>query len=266
MTLFFSKDDQEQFKKQQMETYFASKFGFLNSHRGFRKGSVHLIIGNTSGGKSTLIRALTGDLMFHPENSKVHLGVWLSEETVEQYQAQLSMGQESNEALLRTEAFYELSSPDVTEVTFNNWVKTVKPDVLIIDNITTSKFYMDKKPDVQAQFAINVKSLAQKYNIAVIVVAHTDSSVNQSQKGYIELNQVRGSKQLSNISEFAYILQRFQIESEFFATIRIVKHRSQDIVHDLFLLHYDKSKRSYKGDTALEHAKFREAYEQRNKL
>lgn len=265
MTLFFTPEEEKEFIREQRQIHFHSAFGFLNSHNGFRRGAIHLVIGNTSGGKSTLIRSLVRDLILHPKN-KIHLGIWLSEESINEYKAMLSKGMPSTEELLRSEAFSEMDEMGATSETLFKWLEMIRPDVLIYDNITTSRFYLDKKPEVQASFVLRLKEATKRLGMATILVAHTDSSVNQSHKGFIELNMVRGSKQISNMAEFAYILQRFQIKQEFFATIRTVKHRSQDLVHDLYSLIYDKRWASYIGDKDIDHDKFKEAYERRNKL
>jgi KaiC/GvpD/RAD55 family RecA-like ATPase len=265
MTLYFTPEEETEFLREQRKVYFPSGFGFLNSHNGFRRGAIHLVIGNTSGGKSTLVRSLVRDILLYP-NTSAQLALWLSEETVTEYRAMLSKGLPSSEALLRSEAYSEMDNPKAGAMVLFEWLEMVKPDAFIFDNVTTSRFYMDKRPDAQAEFVTKIKEATKRLNIATILIAHTDSSVNQSQKGYIELNMVRGSKQLANMAEFAYILQRFQIKNDFFATVRIVKHRSQDIVHDLYLLTYDKRFSSYTGDKDIDHAKFKTAYDQRNRL
>lgn len=265
MTLYYTAEEEREYLKEQRQTHFHSGFGFLNSHNGFRRGAIHLIIGNTSGGKSTLVRALVRDIIFHPKND-AQLGLWLSEESINDYKLMLSKGMPSSEKLLKTEVFSEIDEQCAIEDTLFKWLDMVRPDVLIYDNITTSRFYLDKRPEAQANFVLKLKEVTKRLSMATILVAHTDGTVNQSMKGLIEINMVRGSKQVANMAEFAYILQRFQIKQEFFATIRTVKHRSQDLIHDLYLLQYNKMFSTYTNDKPLEFEAFKEAYEQRNKL
>lgn len=265
MTLHFTDAEQNDFMRRKNEVHFESRLGFLNSHNGLRRGSVHLVIGTTSGGKSTLMRSLVRDIMFAGKNDP-HLGLWLTEETVDEYRQQLALGLEVSDKLLNTSAFYEMDQKSQGEMAFFEWLEFHKPDVFILDNITTSKFYMDKRPDIQAAFAIKIKEITKRLNMATILVAHTDSSVNESKGGLIDVSQVRGSKQISNLAEFAYILQRFKSNNSQISTIRIVKHRSQELVHDMYVLNYEKKFRSYVSDKAIPFNEFKEAYDKRNKL
>lgn len=260
MTLYFTSDEETQFLREKNETHFKSQFGFLNSHNGLRRGSIHLVIGETSGGKSTLMRSLVRDIV---GNNNATLGLWLSEESVKDYKTMVSIGLPSSDKLLNTQVFSEIDNMWAPEQELWKWLEMHKPDVLIYDNVTTSKFYMDRKPDAQAAFIVRLKEAAKRLNMATIAVAHTDS---QTRPGLIEINHIRGSRQLPNMAEFAYILQRFKLKNEWFSTIRIVKHRSQDLIHDLYLLRFDKRFSSYLSDSDLEFEKFKEAYALRNRL
>lgn len=265
MTLHFTNLDQAEYERLQKQVHFHSKLGFLNAHNGLRRGCLHLLIGTTSGGKSTLMRTLMRDILFHPLND-CHIGIWLSEEEVNDYKAQLALSVPSHDRLLKTEAFSEMEMKTKSEMAFFEWLHFHKPDVFIFDNITTSAFYMDMKPDSQAKFATKLKAITKELNMATILVAHTEASVSDSQKGLISINQIRGSKSICNLAEFAYILQRFETDNDFFPTLRIVKSRSQTLVHNLYFLDYDKRLRAHAGDRALEFSKFKEAYGNRNRL
>jgi archaellum biogenesis ATPase FlaH len=265
MTLYFTDKEQSEYEKELREIHFHSSLGFLNAHNGFRRGCLHLILGTTGGGKSTLVRALLRDLLFNKAND-CHVGIWLSEETVADYRAQLAAGVPSHDRLLKTEAFSELEAIDLGELKFFEWIEFHRPDIMLFDNITTSKFYMDKRPHEQAAFATKVKNIAKRLNMAVVLVAHTDANVSDSQKGLININQIRGSKTICNLVEFAYILQRFAVGEGFFPTIRVVKSRGQNLLHSLYMLKYDERLRSYSSDSALNFEKFKEVYANRNRL
>jgi hypothetical protein len=264
MTLYYTQEEQDAYEKSTREVHFSSKLGFLNAHNGFRRGCLHLLIGTTGGGKSTLVRTILRDLIFNKEND-AHIGIWLSEETVSDYKAQIAAGMPSHERLLKTEAISELDV-NASEMMLIEWLEMVRPDVVLFDNITTSKFYMDKRPAEQAAFATRIKGLSKKLNIAMVVVAHTDASVSDSQKGLISINQIRGSKTICNLAEFAYVLQRFAVGDGFFPTIRVVKSRSQNLIHGLYMLKYDDRLRSYTEDNPINFEKFKEVYAQRNRL
>jgi ABC-type proline/glycine betaine transport system ATPase subunit len=87
MTLYFTNDEQQQYDDKTKLVHAHSKLGFLNAHNGLRRGSLHLVLGTTGGGKSTLVRTVLRDIIFNADN-QLSVGVWLSEETVEDYKRQ----------------------------------------------------------------------------------------------------------------------------------------------------------------------------------
>lgn len=265
MTLHFTASEQAEFETEQNRVHFGSNLGFLNAHNGLRRGSLHLVLGTTGGGKSTLVRTILRDLIFRPEK-EFHVALWLSEEEVQDYRAQVAYGMPSHDRLLNTSAFSELCAENVSELRFFEWLEFNKPDVLIFDNITTSKFYNDRQVSEQGKFANKLKQATKRLNMATIVIAHTDAKATDSMGRLITINDIRGSKTISNLAEFAYILQRFELEKNFFPTIRTVKHRSQELIHNLYMLIYDNRLRSFSGDKAIEFKQFKEVFNARNKL
>lgn len=267
MSLHFTEEEQAKYEAELKEIHFHSSLGFLNSHNGLRRGSMHLVLGTTGGGKSTLVRTVLRDLIFNPKND-VQVGVWLSEETVKDYKRQVAYGMPSHDRLLSTNAFSELdgSTKMSKKLTFFEWLEFYKPDVLLLDNVTTSAMYNDKSAAEQGAFAAELKEKTTKLNMATVIIAHTDAKATDSMGRLINLNDMRGSKTLGNLVEFAYILQRFEINDGFYPTIRVVKHRSQELMHSLYYLQYDNRLRSFKGDLAIDFKKFKEMYGQRNRL
>jgi ABC-type iron transport system FetAB ATPase subunit len=266
MTLYFTEEEQLKYAAEQSTIHFASSLGFLNSHNGFRRGSLHMVIGTAGGGKSTLVRTLIRDFLFQKANMKFNMGLCLSEETVLEYRRQVSYGLPSHEILLNTIAISELEQTGWNKKRFSDWVRTYSPDLLIFDNITTSQFYMDMQAKEQAKFAIELKALTKEVNCATVIIAHTDADITDGIERLIHLNDIRGSKSIVNLVEFGYILQRFEVGSTFFPTVRTVKHRSQDLIHSLYSLQYDKRTRSFTGDTAINFEKFKELFNERNRL
>jgi hypothetical protein len=265
MTLYFTNDEQKEFEESLKEVHFHSKFGFANSTRGFRKGNLHLFIAGTGGGKSTIVRSLVRDILFHPENNPI-IGFWFSEESVKEYIMLLSQGLPSSERLLRTEAFSEQDNPQVKEKDFFEWLNVVKPHVLIFDNITTSKFYEGKGYEAQAAFAAKLKTAIKAINCACLVVAHSDSQQTSQKGGMLDINNIRGAKTICNLCEFAYLVQGIATEKDKYTVIRVAKSRSQNIVHDTYLLQYNPHTFSYMTDTAIPFKRFKELYDQRNRL
>lgn len=266
MTLYFTPEEQILYEAELRQIHFASSLGFLNAHNGFRRGSLHMVMGTTGGGKSTLVRTLIRDFLFKKDNSTFTLALALSEETVKDYRKQISYGVPSHDVLMNTVATSELENPQWSKKLFLDWVRTYSPDLLIIDNITTSKFYMDMQAKDQAKFAVELKSLTNEMNCATLIVAHTDALITDGIERLIHINDIRGSKGICNIVEFAYILQRFEIGTKFYPTIRTVKHRSQELIHNLYALQYDQKIRAFTGDTPLDFEKFKGIFSERNRL
>lgn len=265
-TLHFTEEEQKQYEESNKEIHFHSTLGFLNAHNGLRRKCLHMILGTTGGGKSTLVRTLIRDIIFNPKNDP-SVGIWLSEENTADYKAQIAFGMPSHDRLMKAQIISELEIKDKNKkLTFREWVAFYQPDVLIFDNVTTSSMYNDKASGEQSEFITLLKELALEFNMAVVIVAHTDAKATDSMGRLINLNDVRGSKNLPNLCEFAYILQRFEIGNMYFPTIRVEKHRGQELVHKLYQLHFDNRLRSFRGDTAIDFKKFKEMYGQRNRL
>lgn len=248
----------------------ASKLCFLNAHNGLRRGSVHTVLGTAGGGKSTLIRTILRDFIFNKDNLHLSVSVWLSEETCKEYKIQLMHGMPPSDELKRGAMISEEENIEADLDYFISQQEIIAPDVLIYDNLTTSRFYTSA--DTKGQDAVfrKIKSLTKKLNCATIIVCHTGAEVSDSMDRLINMNDVRGSKSIINGSEFVYILQRFEIlsqgENRFFPTIRITKHRGQELVHNMYFLQYMKELRAFVSDKAIEFEKFKEAYALRKRL
>jgi hypothetical protein len=266
MSIHYTDIEILQMQKANKEVHFGSKFGFQNAHNGFRRGSMHLILGTTGGGKSTLIRTILKDFLHRRENVNNTLCLWLSEEKLASYKTQLSYSIQSSELLHNIVARSEMDESGVTEKDFFGWLKTMKPDMFIFDNISTSDFYENKKPQDQAIFAKKLKEVLSSINCAGIIIAHTRAEVSDTSPRLITIEDIMGSKSITRLVEFAYILQRFQVKEVFFPTLRIVKHRSQDLVHNLYLLNYDPAKKAFKDDTPMPFDKMKQIFDTRNKL
>ena len=265
MTLFYTPEEAKTFEASLREVHFHSKFGWINSHNGFRRGNMHLLIAGTGAGKSTLTRAIVSDIVLNKENNCT-IAVWLSEETVDEYKALFSLSKTSNEKLLCTEANSELEITELSELFFFEWLDFVRPDILIYDNITTSGFYVDKTPSEQAKFATKLKKKLKELKCAGIIIAHGDSRQTDQKGGLLDINHIRGSKTICNLAEFAYAFQTFSSENSKCTSLRIVKSRSQGVIHSTYLLKFDQTTRSYISDVAIPFSEFKEAYDARNKL
>lgn len=266
-SLSFTNDEMNQLVASSAEVHFHTRMGFLNAHNGLRRGSVHMVIGTAGGGKSTLIRTLLRDLLFNTKNEQYSIVSWLSEETCTQYKTQLVHGLEPDKRLENCVLISEIDEMDKGAKHFFDNIEMLSPDVLIYDNLTTSRFYEGVRPAEQVKYFSKIKEMTSRLNCATIIVAHTAANVNDNQDRLIEPNDIRGNKTVVNMAEFFYVMQRFQDDTgNFFPTITVKKHRGQELVHSMYLLQYEKRLRAFLGDHALEFTKFKEFYKNRRKL
>lgn len=265
-TMHYNLEEQEASLKKSMAVDVHSRLGFINAHNGLRRGSVHLVIGTAGGGKSTLIRTIIRDILFHKNNAEHELSIWLSEETCKEYKSEIMFGLPPVEELKRGVIVSEEDNQDEDFEFFLEQQRILKPTVLVYDNITTSRFYEGARPGQQSAIFRKIKSLTKELNCATVLVAHTTAEINDGMDGIIMPNHIRGSKQPVNGSEFLYVLQRFKSEKgNHYPTVKIYKHRGQNLVHDLYYLHYRKELRSFEGDTPLEFNQFKEQFLKRQK-
>lgn len=266
-----SKREIETLKEMNAQVHYNSKYEFLRSHNGYRPSSLHMFLGISGGGKSTLARTLVNDLLKVPSETCPKVMLWLSEETYYSYMEQLSYcdGLMNLDKLIvcseQDEEFLSLSDTDKKKY-FARAVMESGTDIVIYDNITTSHFYADKSTADQLKFATYLKSCAIKRDIPIIIFGHTGGSATDFNDRILQPNDIRGSKSIVNLVEFLYVMQQIRSNQSIYSTIRVCKHRSQQVDHFLFLLIYCKDSRFYTRDKQLEFSSFKEMFKARDKL
>lgn len=243
-----------------------TRLNFLLEHNGLRKGFLHMILGSTGGGKTTLVRSILKDIL-HNNGDDQKVLLWLSEESADDYKSEMSFG--ITKGLDNVTIFSEMDSlrkPDEYMFILSEYIKSETPDVVLIDNVTTSSFYASLRPNDQGEVVLAIKRLAKENNCAVILVAHTRAEANDNCGRLIHENDVRGGKSISNIVEFLYIMQRFEIGSTMFPTLRLRKARGQDVEKSLFTLGFKKTSKLYEYDISLSFDEFKEKFKMRNTL
>lgn len=248
--------------------YFNSTFNFLNAHNGFRKGNIHTFIGTSHGGKSTLIRSIIIDILCNTSKPKILL--WLSEESRLEFLTEFTRGgfrdYEDNQLFIYSEMDDQSSQSGRVLSSIARIIKENKIDIVLYDNITTGELYMDKQAREQSLAVKSIKRMALNLNIPMIIVAHTGSNINDNNKHLIDMNDIRGSRTLTNVSQFFYIMQAIKIGEIICSTIRVVKHRGQEIENSIFRLKYAGSRRIYAADVPIIFADFKELYKKRDVL
>lgn len=264
----------QEMKAESLKTHFLSQFKFLREHKGWRKSCLHTLIGTPSGGKTTLIKTILIDLMENAKGSG-NIGIFLSEQDMTSFMVDLgTTGYGVQEQLdrLHVRTQQDECIADATETPtdlikyLDLFVVENEISILMIDNITTTAAYESGRVQTQTAIATALKKVATKHNIPVIVVAHVGGNINEGASYLIDQNHIRGGKAIVNLSEYFYVLQKFEIGSNVFQTLRITKHRHHEIKHKFFTFRYSTKARIYVLDTAVNFKEFKELYKQRNTL
>lgn len=257
----------QQLRTEARQIHTRSNFKFLQEHRGLRPKELHVLMGTAGSGKSTVIRAIIADML------KINSGTvyaWLSEETRDSFMLGLvdnDMGPDGkNRIKIDSELDREKNGDKKTIDSILEKVEFISPEVLIIDNITTSPSYRGKSPDEQGEVINKLKEFANKNDIPILLIAHTRKDVSDNMSRLITENDIRGCADITNLAEFFYVLQRFEVGERYFQTIRIQKHRSQPIKNKLFHLEYSPEIKTYTGDRPIDFDSFKEIFKQRNQL
>lgn len=256
--------EKQAFTKMVNEIHFYSRFKFINAHNGFRRGKMHVMLGNPSSGKSTLTRSLMADAA---GNKGVKILLHLSEETEIDYKAELSKLGKVGEALENVDIVSELGYYKDSECILTDLEKLINEneyDIVFLDNITTSSTYKDYLQQEKTQKKL--KQLAIDHNLALVIIAHTGKEINSSTSRLINVNDVRGSRSLANLAEFWYTLQNFVDGESIHPTVHIEKHRGYSPRCKFYYLSYNKKYMSYTEDNELKFEAFNELYKSRNRL
>ena len=266
-------------RKEHETVFFKSNFNFLQSHRGYRPGKMHVLLGTSGGGKSTLIRSLVLDAILNDESDRKVL-VWLSEETSKDFMTlfidQLYFyAKEKQEKILKkiivqseldaSKHFVKQSMADWYSF-FQSEANKIEISMIFFDNITTSVFYAEKKPEEQKEYLIKLKNFISNIKKPILIVAHTKSDINDGITRRINKEDIRGSKFLTMIAEFFYVLQTFKRENSWWPSITIEKSRSIRVKDVLYFIGFDTQKNAYVSDRSVEFSEFKEYYNNRDKL
>lgn len=251
------------------KTDYKTHYNFIRAHNGYRKGKIHLAIGPSSGGKSTLTRSLILDFLLSLKFDEfVH--VHLSEESEIEFLIEIgSTGlgfDKIKQIIITSEQDNEYKNENDLFLKLNESLSNNKVMGLFFDNITTSFCYIDKKTSTQADISLKIKKLCKINNIPIILIAHTGGDSTMASSRLIEMNDIRGGKSLTNIVEFMYILQPIFVENTRYNIIRVVKHRGTTLTNPYFKLEYSSKSKLFTCDTSIEFKEFKGIFNKRNVL
>lgn len=235
---------------------------------GLRPGCIHVILSTTGAGKSTLVMSLIEEML----DAGKSVFLYSSEESVKDIETKLSyLPNLKNESNLRVyherwllevlannpddwEGFLQEINLAMIEMTLTN-----KPDVLVLDNLTTSLFYDQNKN--ATRIASGLKSLAEDKNIPIIVVAHTASGVRQNQ--LFDSSQVRGFRTITNTAQYVYCLIRLRVDMGGMWREVVVEYTEKSRNHSVasrscYKLFFNVDTKLFSGDEKINYEVFRE--------
>lgn len=265
--------EKEEYLEEAKTQFYKSDFNFLNEHNGWRPGKTHLILAPTHAGKSTLTRSLVWDFVTNTDYETVL--VWLSEESKDDFKTEFSKiglpKDKGQRIIIVSEQDGDLSL-EQKKILFAESIKLANPSLVLFDNITTSSFYASRRPDEQERFANYLKNTTKRENFSLVVIAHTGGESGMKRR-QLELNDIRGGKDIVNMAEFAYILQMIKVYDETtkktlkFPILSIEKHRSQSQVENfLFHLRYNPVTVSFMEDRPKCWNEFKELFKKQMSL
>lgn len=240
-------------------------------HKGLRKGNIHLYLGTSGSGKSTMLRTIICDAI--KNDSTVKIKLWLSEETIDDIKDEISKITDEFVVpfLYNVEVTSEMEGMNRGSLTelkenFTKFVMSDDDGIVLFDNITTSALYEGLAANTQTQQQGWLKEICIASKKPFFLFAHTDGRVFDNQPRLIDQNDVRGTKGITNIAQYLYISQRFELGNMYFPTLRIVKYRGYSVDNRMFYLNYNKSTSTFDKDWTIPWDDFISAFQKRNQL
>tara|TARA_Y100000296_G_C5180060_1_gene263686 strand:- start:18534 stop:19376 length:843 start_codon:yes stop_codon:yes gene_type:complete len=254
---------------------FETQLEHLKTHRGWRKGNIHMFLGTAGSGKSTAMRTYLID--FLRNNPEKKIGVWLSEETTEDLKNEWARIDDPEllplmERVIVVSEMEGMNRGSLLELkeNFREFVTGrfayCNPDILFFDNITTSAMYETQHINVQTQMQGWFKEICIETNKPFLFFAHTDGKITDNITRLIDMNDIRGSKGINSLAQYYYVSQRFEINNLFFPTLKLRKYRGYEVKDRLYYLNYDSKTSTFDQDWPLPWDDFIRAYQKRNVL
>jgi len=136
---YISTGDLNKMHEETSHVYIDSDFNFLKCHKGLRPGQMHVLIGTSGSGKSTVVRKIILD------SAKEHkVLLWLSEESRQDFIAALSKNFPKPDVAKNIKIISEFdvcknhnASHEQIFTEYEKCVKAINPSVVFFDNITT---------------------------------------------------------------------------------------------------------------------------------
>ena len=223
-----------------------TRYEFLKRHNGIRPMSLSGLMSSTGAGKSTLLKCIIAEAA-----AGCTVLVWLSEEEIVEYQELINS---IDKSVLKNIIFVEERKIDLeyrNDINkffdyFEQMVEESGAEIVFIDNVTTSRFYSG-----YFGFAGQIRTAEffigfVKRVCSIFYVAHTESKITDNYDKIVHPSNIRGAKDLPNITEYYYIIQKFTTENKQYNVLRVAKFRHHEKAAGWYALKYEK--KAYIGD------------------
>ena len=243
-------------------TVHSSRYEFLKSHFGIRPNSLHGLMSSTGAGKTTLTKCVIAETAAH---SRVL--VWLSEETVVEYQELIHYLDKSCLHNIRFVEEKEVPKDYKDDQSkffeyFEQMAEQAEAEVIFVDNVTTSRFYSSyfgfMGQQKSAEFLIDFV----KRKCSIFYIAHTDRKVTDNYGQVVNPSDIRGSKELPNLTEYMYIMQKFTTEAKQYNVLRTAKFRHHKDAAGWYALKFERD--AYIGDSKVPFAVINKIFKMRD--
>jgi ABC-type thiamine transport system ATPase subunit len=247
---------------QHEKQHYPTRFNFLKEIRGIRPATMMGLLGTPGSGKSTLTKSIVADTA---EYTKVL--IYLTEEDPRDYQILLNVLNTKLENVVflhEKNLFFQGMTLEQQKMYFEEAVVASGANVIFFDNVTTSALYESLNVRGQGDMVHFFRSLCERKQLTMFYVAHTKKDVTDNQGSLIEGEDVRGSNQLFQQSQYFFILQNISVNNDMFPMLRIRKHRFHEVKKKFFLLGFESS--AYRFDRAIDFEYIADIFKQRNQL
>lgn len=252
--------------------------GFLNQHKGLRPGKLHLFIGKSGGGKSTIFKTVFCDFMTANPNMKA--GVWYTEEDEEDFLAQFVelpnyptlLKASQNKRLQYYSEIDHYKSHYDEALTNKQMIQKIEEimnvvDVFFFDNLTTAEAY-SSGTSIKGQevFSKTLKALSKKTNTCLVLLAHTGGQYDDFSNRKMSQNDIRGPKSVVNLAEYIYLIEGMKINDGIQTFLTIDKARMHSPKNNYFKMDYCPDTKTYHHSYPVTFDDFNNAFSLRNTL
>lgn len=247
---------------------------FMDEHYGLRPGCIHTLMGSTGSGKSTLMQSL-----LFQWGKKMEVLCYLTEESEERFESKI-FEKNQNSEYLSPNVFLMHEKEIVRQYSSHNYKAMLqeiekgiiesKAKIVVIDNLTTSAFY-DGNFSACIPIISGLRGLAERYKVAMFVVVHTKKGVSEMSKGLMSPDDVRGSANISNTSDYFYTFYRVGMTTgtgmKIWGNFLFVnKCRDHDTQGNIYRLNYDFERKLYHSDSQVSFDTFKKFMKDKDRL